>query len=303
MRLEISLLAVSLAVSLAADAAADSAPYGEAPTEGQRVVLVTGSTGGLGREVARALAAEGDHVIVHGRSEERGRALVDELRATEGSARFYAADFGSLAEVRALAAAIRADYDRLDVLVNNAGIALDGERRLSEDGLELHFQVNYLAGFVLAEALLPMLRESDDGRLVNVSSGGQAPVDFDDLRLDADYSMWRAYSVSKHAQIMQVVDLAEDPRNASLRINALHPSAFMNTDMVVELGIEPESSVETGRDAVLRLIDGPDVGSGDFYDVFEKSRARFDQAYDAAARERLRTVSLELVEAGGGDAP
>ena len=279
---------------LAAPAGAQSSPYGDAPRDGQRVVLVTGSTGGLGREVARALAAKGDHVIVHGRSEQRGRALVDELRGTPGTARFYAADFGSLAQVRALADSVRADYPRLDVLVNNAGIALEGDRRLSDDGNELHFQVNYLAGFVLAEELLPLLRESDDGRLVNVSSGGQAPVDFDDLRLDGEYSMWRAYSVSKHAQIMQVVDLAEDPRNERLRINALHPSTFMDTDMVLELGFEPESSVETGRDAVLRLIDADDVGSGDFYDVFEKRRARFDQAYDAEARQRLRAISLEL---------
>ncbi len=270
-------------------------PYGEAPKPNQRVVMVTGSTGGLGREIARELANRGDHVIVHGRNQERGRALVDAISEASGSARFYVADFGDLNAVKALAKAIQSDYCRLDVLVNNAGIALPGDkRRLSEDGQELHFQVNYLAGYLLAESLLPMLRESEDGRIVNVSSLGQAPVDFDDLTLEKDYSLGRAYSVSKHAQIMHAKSLAEDPLNASIKINALHPSTFMDTDMIAELGAEPRTSVLTGRDAVIRLID-EDVDSGDFYDVQKKTPAQHEQASNAQARERLAQISKEII--------
>src|SRR5262245_2956171 len=111
-----------------------------------QVVVVTGSTDGLGREVARRLAASGAHVIVHGRNRERGTALVDEItRQGKGSARFYAADFASLARVREFAQAIRRDYKRLDVLVNNAGVWLP-DRQVSADGHEMHFAVNYLSG-------------------------------------------------------------------------------------------------------------------------------------------------------------
>src|SRR5690606_30926620 len=147
-----------------------------------------GSTGGLGREVALRLAAGGAHVIVHGRDAERGRQVVEEIeRGGVGSARFYAADLGSFAEVRRLAEEIRRDYDRLDVLVNNAGIWLtQGERQLSADGHELHFQVNYLSGFLLTRELLPLLRRSAPARIVNVASGAQRPIDFDDVMLEND---------------------------------------------------------------------------------------------------------------------
>lgn len=273
---------------------------GDAPAPGQRVVLVTGSTGGLGREVARSLAASGAHVIVHGRNQERGLALVQEIRDDgAGSARFYRADFGSLAQVRALGAAVLRDYDRLDALVNNAGIAFfgDPERPISADGLELHFQVNYLAGYVLTEMLLPLLEASAPSRIVNVSSLAQAPLDFQNLMLDEGYDYGRAYSQSKLAQILYTFDLAERLAGVDVKVNALHPSTFMDTDMVMEAGIEPRSSVMTGRDAVLVLLNDPEVGSGGYYNVFEPARAN-DQAYDPAARTRLMEVSRRF--AGGG---
>ncbi len=178
--------AISLALLLGVPALAASQNSGRAPDPTQRVILVTGSTSGLGREVARALAADGDHLIVHGRSVERGLALVEEINSTSpGSARFYRADFASLDEVRGLAEAIRRDYDRLDVLVNNAGILLvdDPERHLSQDGYELNFQVNYLAGYLLTDLLLPLVRESAPARSVNVAAVAAAPLDFDNLIL------------------------------------------------------------------------------------------------------------------------
>ena len=113
------------------------------------VVLITGSTDGLGREVARRIAATGAHVIIHGRNRERGEEVVREIQAEGiGSAKFYPADLASLDQVRTFAETIRRDYDRLDLLINNAGIwsRNSNERPLSADGYELHFAVNYLAG-------------------------------------------------------------------------------------------------------------------------------------------------------------
>src|SRR5690606_34949343 len=185
---------------------------GSPPRDGQRVVLVTGSTGGLGREVARRLGAAGAHVIVHGRDQQRGASLVREIEQTgNGSARFYAADFASLDQVRRFAEAILRDYNRIDVLVNNAGVWLQGnQRQLSQDGHEMHFAVNYLAGYLLTRLLLPRLRASAPARIVNIASVAQQPIDFDDPMLESRYSDGRGYATSKLAQIMFTVDLARE---------------------------------------------------------------------------------------------
>lgn len=270
---------------------------GDGPSDGQRVVLVTGSTGGLGREVARRLAAKGDHVIVHGRNLERGTELVEEIEAGPGSARFYRADFGSLDEVRALAGAISRDYDRLDVLVNNAGILLGGPRRLSEDGHELHFQVNYLAGFLLTHELLPLLRGSAPARIVHVSSIAQQAIDFDDVMLESGYGDGRAYAQSKLAQIMFNFDLATELEGSGVTTNALHPATLMDTDMVLERSMQVRSSVHDGADAVMHAIEADGLGSGRYFDQTTPAEAD-PQAYDEEARRRLRLLSERLTGTG-----
>ncbi len=292
-------LAMSLGLLLGVPALAASQSSGRAPDPTQRVILITGSTSGLGREVARALAAEGDHIIVHGRSVERGLALVEEINsASPGSARFYRADFASLDEVRGLAEAIMRDYDRLDVLVNNAGIFLvdDPERHLSQDGYELNFQVNYLAGYLLTDLLLPLVRESAPARIVNVAlSGSNVPLDFDDLMLEEGYSWQRAYGQSKLAQVMHTIDLAAEIEGSGITMNALHPATFMDTNMIVGAGLQPESSVMEGRDNVLLLINGESVGTGLFYVDGEPRRYWDAQPYDADVRAALRQASERLI--------
>lgn len=265
----------------------------------QRIVLITGSTSGLGREVARSLAAMGDHVIVHGRDSARGEALVKEINDKgPGSARFYRADFGSLGEVRMLASEISRDYSRLDVIVNNAGIALmrDPVRHISKDGYELHFQVNYLSGYLLTELLLPLLEKSPAPRIVNVASISAEPLNFADLMLATDYSTWRAYGQSKLAQVMYTIELAARLSSKNIVANALHPATFMDTGMVLAAGITPESSVMDGRDAVLQLVIGEDIGNGLFYDGLEPARAH-QQAYDPAVRAQLWEASRKLTAA------
>jgi NAD(P)-dependent dehydrogenase (short-subunit alcohol dehydrogenase family) len=293
-RVAITLLAMSFIVALSASAQELQPVAGTSPTEGQRVVFVTGSTGGLGREVARRLAARGDHVVVHGRSVERGTELVAEIESEgRGSARLYLADFGSFDEVRALVRAIQRDYDRLDVLVNNAGIWLEGPRRLSADGNELHFQVNYLASFLLTRELLPLLRRSAPSRIVHVSSVAQRPIDFGNVMLEDDYSDGRAYAQSKLAQIMFTIDLAEELAGSGVTTNAVHPASMMDTDMVLERGARARSSVHEGADAVIHVVDGDDLGSGGYFNQMTPARAN-PQAYDEQARARLRTLAERL---------
>lgn len=266
----------------------------------RQVVLITGSTDGLGREVARRLATAGAHVVVHGRDRDRGLGLVGEIeKEGRGSAAFYPADLASLDEVRRLADAIRQNYDRIDVLVNNAGIWLAGseERRLNAAGHELHFAVNYLSGVLLTRLLLPLIENGRDPRIINVASAAQVPIDFDDVMLASGYNPSRAYAQSKLAQVMFTIDLAEEL--AGVTVVALHPATLMDTPMVRSAGVRPRSAVAEGADAVINLVTSPDIESGTYFDGLQPARAH-PQAYDSEARARLRALGREL--AGRPDA-
>jgi NAD(P)-dependent dehydrogenase (short-subunit alcohol dehydrogenase family) len=268
----------------------------------QQVILITGSTDGLGRHIARDLAARGAALLLHGRDPARGEATMREIREGTGNERlaFYLADFTSLAQVRALAEKILADRDRLDVLVNNAGIGgftRGADRRaVSEDGHELRFAVNYLAPFLLTRLLEPLIVRSAPARIVNVSSAGQAAIDFDDVMLERAYSGIQAYRQSKLSQIMFTLDLAGELLKTGVTVNALHPATFMPTKMVLEGGARPMSSIEEGADATLRLVAGTDLDgvTGRYFDGQREAGAHA-QAYDLDARRRLRELSAELV--------
>lgn len=270
------------------------------PLEDQ-VILVTGATDGLGRGVAQRLAETGATVLVHGRDDERGAATIETLAEATGSARlhWYRADLSSLAEVRAMAGQVTADWPRLDALVNNAGIGFtqpgDGTRVESRDGHELRFQVNYLAPYLLTKQLLPLLVRSAPARVVNVSSAGQEAIDFDDVMLEHSYDGVRAYRQSKLAQVMFTVDLAETLARDGVTVNALHPGTFMPTKMVVTAGIAPVTPVELGVEATSRLVVDPglDDVTGRYFDGLREARPD-RQAADEAARRRLRELSDDL---------
>ena len=274
----------------------DTPPPSAESLQNRSIAFITGSTSGLGRATAVALGDRGWHVIVHGRDVERGRAVAAEIEDGPGSATFYAADLASVEETARLAQAVARDFQRLDVLVNNAGIWLAGDdrRRTSADGFELSFHVNYLAGYQLTHALLPLLEASRPSRVVNVASVAQNEIDFDDVMLERGYSGGRAYGQSKLAQILFTFDLAAALEGRGVSVNALHPATLMDTRMVREAGVRPRASVEEGRDAVLRLVLDPGVGTGGYFDGEEPARAH-PQAYDEEARARLRALTEELL--------
>jgi NAD(P)-dependent dehydrogenase (short-subunit alcohol dehydrogenase family) len=264
-----------------------------------KTVLVTGSTDGVGRYVAAKLAAAGAKLLIHGRDTLRAKTLTDEIRGQgHGEPMFYQADLSSLSGARQLADAVIADHKRLDLFISNAGIGsrtLGPERRTSADGHELRLAVNYLSGFLLAHLLLPLLRASAPSRIVNVASLGQHPIDFDDVMITKGYNGARAYAQSKLAQIMFTIDLAGELKGSGVTVNSLHPATYMNTTMVREGGITPISTVEQGGEAILHLAAGDDVAgkTGLFFNGMNQAQAN-PQAYDAAARKRLRALSLEL---------
>lgn len=263
-----------------------------------KTALITGATDGVGRVVAKRLAAEGWRVLAHGRSAERGQSLLREIDGAGGKATFMTADLASLAEVRRLAEDVKQEADRLPLLINNAGIGTVGAapgRQVSADGHELRFAVNYLAGFLLTHLLLPLVKAAAPARIVNVSSAGQQAIDFDDVMLTRGYSGTRAYCQSKLAQILFTVDLAEELKGSGVTVNCLHPSTYMNTTMVRQSGTTPISSVETGADAILQLAVSPKLEgrSGLYFNVMNEARPNA-QASDPKARAHLRKLSLEL---------
>jgi NAD(P)-dependent dehydrogenase (short-subunit alcohol dehydrogenase family) len=264
-------------------------------------VLVTGATDGLGKALAAELAGAGATVLLHGRDQERGEQTLEELRAETGSEtlRWYRADLSSLAEVRAFAEQVAAEHEQLDVLVNNAGIGTaspgDGRRGESEDGHELRFAVNYLAPFLLTRLMQPLLLGSAPTRIVNVTSAGQAPIDFDDVMLERRYDGVQAYCQSKLALVMLTFDLAEELAGTGVTANCLHPGTYMPTKMVLAAGVTPRDSLESGVRATARLVTAPELAevSGHYFDRLAEARAH-PQAYDPEARRRLRELSGRL---------
>jgi NAD(P)-dependent dehydrogenase (short-subunit alcohol dehydrogenase family) len=240
-------------------------------------ILITGATDGLGRALAGELDARGHDIVVHGRSRERAEAVASEI----GGAEIAIADFARLDDVRALAEQVRG----IDVLVNNAGI-IAAERRLSEDGYELSFQVNHLAGFLLTLLVLPP-------RTVNVASVGQRAPDFDDLMMERGYEGLRAYRQSKLAQIMFTFELAA--RRPDLVVNALHPASLMDTKMARDWFGRTLTTVAEGVEATAHVVELEDV-SGRYFDGLREARAD-PAAYDRDVRRRMWDVSAELTSA------
>jgi NAD(P)-dependent dehydrogenase (short-subunit alcohol dehydrogenase family) len=262
----------------------------------EATILVTGATDGLGKRVASALAGQGATLLLHGRNRERLQATMEEVSEQTGSEklRYYLADFSSLDAVRKLAERILSDEDRLEVLINNAGIIVQ-ERKESEDGYERTFAVNYLSHFLLTRLLLPLLEHSAPSRIVNVASAGQSPVDFSNLMLEQGYDAMKAYSQSKLAQVMFTFELAERLADTGVSVNALHPASLMDTKMVEETFGYTMSTVEEGAEATVHLAASPELEgvAGRYFDG--KREARADrQAYDEEARQTLWELSEQL---------
>ncbi len=260
----------------------------------QQTILITGATDGLGRALAGKLSERGARLLIHGRDERRLRETVEEVGGEP-----QRADLGSLADVRALADQVLARNDRLDALVNNAGIGTaepgDGRRMVSADGYELRFAVNYLAGYLLTRRLLELLERSGPARVVNVSSAGQAEIDFDDVMLERHYDGVQAYCQSKLAQILFTFDLADELGERGVTATCLHPATYMPTKMVHAAGVTPISALEDGVEATLRLVADPELDgvTGQYFNG-RRAAEPHPQALDPEARRRLRELSDSL---------
>ena len=273
---------------------------------GGKVALVTGGTSGIGKATAMALAAMGADVVVVGRDRGRGERAAEEIRAqTGGRVDLALADLSSQAGVRSLAGEFKRRYDRLDVLVNNAGL-VQSTRTETPDGLESTFAINHLAPFLLTNLLLDTLKESAPSRVVTVSSEAErwGNIDFDDLQSKKRYRGFPVYGMTKLANIMFTYELAERLEGTGVTATCMHPGA-VNTRFgtnnsgpmtILFRAFKPfMRTPEQGADTVIWLASSPDVEgvTGRYYSDRKPLEPK-KIANDPAARRRLWEESERL---------
>jgi NAD(P)-dependent dehydrogenase (short-subunit alcohol dehydrogenase family) len=256
----------------------------------------------------------GATVMLAGRDRGRGEGAVEEIRRRGGTAEFLQADFSSLRAVRELAAEVRARSARLDVLLNNAG-GVNAERRLTPDGSEQTFAVNHLATFLLTEELRDLLVASAPARIVTVSSEAHRmlkTLDFGNLQGERSYKGFRAYAVSKLANVLHTYELDRRLRGSGVTANCLHPgtvrtgiwSAAQGILRLVTLVIQPFMiSAERGAQPLIKLASDPACAtvSGRYFLKLKEVRSS-PLSYDTEVSARLWETSAALIAAAQPDA-
>ena len=278
------------------------------PAFADRVWVVTGATSGIGKATALGLARLGGTVVLACRNATRAEAARKEIVAATGNEKVSVelVDLASLASIRSFADAFQRKHDRLDALVNNAGV-YRRHREASEDGIELQFAVNYLGGFALTQRFLDLLEASAPARIVNVSSSAHegGTIDFESFQADGAYSGFRAYNQSKLAQVLFTYELARRLGGTRITVNACHPGVIRTN---LGLGEYPSGiglvrlffkSPEKGAETPIYLASSPEVeGVTGKYFAKRHMVASSRVSQDTNLAQRLFTVSEELTRQG-----
>jgi len=267
----------------------------------RRVVLVTGATDGIGRATARALAAGGMKVILHGRTKLKLDAALTALRDELPGAELEGVSFdlGSQTAVRRGAEQILARIPALHVVINNAGIFAD-ERVVTDDGVELTFAVNHLGPFLLTELLAPRLEASATvvpSRVINMASIAhtRGRIHLDDLTLASAWTGYAAYAMSKLANVMHAMALAERHASDRLVAYAVHPGVIQTKLLRQGFGPVAGAAVEVGARTAVRLAgeDAVTAPSGSYFSEGVQTQPAAT-ARDATARAALWDASRRL---------
>ncbi|HEY7041088.1 MAG TPA: SDR family oxidoreductase [Methylomirabilota bacterium] len=272
------------------------------------ICVVTGATSGIGKETAVALARGGATVALVCRTRDRGEAALAEIRrrANHDAVSLFVADLSSPRAIRAVVAELQAALPRIDVLVNNAGLALR-DRLVTEDGFEHTFAVNHLAYFLLARLLQPTLLASAPARVINVSSEAHrwGSIRFDDLMGEQGYDGWKAYAQSKLANVLFTYELARRLHGTGVTANCLHPglvgTAFASRGptairILSRLARPFLRSPARGAATSVYLASAPEVATvtGQYF-AGRRARRSSRASYDRAVAARLWGVSERLV--------
>ncbi|MCH9696840.1 MAG: SDR family NAD(P)-dependent oxidoreductase [Gammaproteobacteria bacterium] len=233
----------------------------------QKTILITGSTDGIGLETAKILIDQGHHVLLHGRNPEKLDAIVNKCSSllNGGSIEHYVSDLSRLTDVETLAKAVIKKHDKLDVLINNAGV-LKTPETFTQNGLDVRFVVNTIAPYLLTQRLLTVLGTS--GRVVNLSSAAQSPVDIKALTGERRLRDMEAYSQSKLAITMWSLRLGHSCKDKGPSIIAVNPGSLLATKMVKEGFGVAGHDIRMGVDILIRvaLSDDFETASGKYFD-------------------------------------
>ncbi len=216
-----------------------------------KTILITGATDGIGLAAASALVEQGHHVLLHGRNADKLRATEAALTRSGSAGRLecYRADLSRFCEVARLAEEVSSRHERLDVLINNAGV-LKTPQPVTGGGLDVRFMVNTLAPWLLTQRLLPLMDSA--GRIINLSSAAQSPVDIGALSGSKRLSDFDAYAQSKLALTMWSRHLAEELGPAGPVVLAVNPGSLLATRMVTEAFGSARGEVGVGADILVR---------------------------------------------------
>lgn len=261
----------------------------------QKRILITGSTDGIGLESARRLVAQGHQLLLHGRNRARLDELLEQLSALPGAGPVegYLADLSDLPQVDQLADEIARRHDRLDVLINNAGV-FKATNPLADSGLDLRFRVNTLAPYRLTRRLLPLMDRG--GRVINLSSAAQAPVDLQALagqrQLGDDF---QAYAQSKLAITQWSFQLARELGEQGPAIIAVNPGSLLGTKMVKQGFGMAGKDIGIGADILVRLaLDDEFADASGRY--FDNDAGHFGQPHPDALDSTRRTELLRVMD-------
>lgn len=257
------------------------------------LILVTGSTDGIGKATARELAGRGAQVILHGRDPDKGEKVLKELKnlTWNKNLSLLIADLSVKENILRLADEVMSGYGRLDVLVNNAGV-YEKTRKITPDGMEMTFGVNYFAPFLLTRELLPLLKKSAPSRIVNVASAAHRDVrriDWENVLGEKHYDPFEAYALSKFADITLTYSLAESLHKAGVTVNCLHPGTVATKMLRAEFpgirGIPPAEGAKTS----VYLAISPEIAavSGKYFEESREPGRSSALTYDRTVQKRL----------------
>jgi retinol dehydrogenase 12 len=273
------------------------------------ICLITGATEGIGKVTALELAKKGFTIVVAARNASKAEALKKEIEISTGNSTcdYIVADLVSLHQVRQLAETFRCRYETLDVLINNAGVFLPA-RTETEDGFETMFQVNYLSHFLLTNLLLEMLKKSEQGRIINLSSSVYAigKFDPDNLQSEKHFSVLGTYAATKLLVLMFTEELARRLSGTSVTANATHPG-IVRTDMMLRapgimrllsyLSLPFSISPQKGARTTVYLASASDVRDVSGYYFTKSKKTDVNNKFDTAAnRALLWDLSLKFVQ-------
>ncbi|AWV97150.1 SDR family NAD(P)-dependent oxidoreductase [Arcticibacterium luteifluviistationis] len=261
-------------------------------------ILITGSTDGIGKLAAIKLAKDGHQLYLHGRSEEKLDKVISEIKTLSNNENIkgFVADFSDLADVKKMAAEVKEDISKLDILINNAGIFTSPILK-TKDGLDIRFAVNYFAPFILTKALLPLLQKGSTPRIINLSSAAQAPVSLDALSGQGEIPAQSSYAQSKLALTMWSFDLAKN--EPGIEVVAVNPGSLLNTNMVREAYGKHWSSADKGANILYDLAISTEYegASGKYFDNDKgEVKGTFGDAHPDAYNQNAIKRLIEVTE-------